>query len=329
VKIVCVGDLHAKPDNLDLVEASLRFAWSLEPDAVILLGDLLDTKEMIRGRCLLRYQQILSEAPCKHFIIPGNHDRFSAQPNEDHALELLQTESVTVVSSATVVRFKGSRLAFLPYNPPNQTRLDLSRLREQHPDPVHLLFAHADLSGFDYGNGHMCEDGISMAEVQGWLQNWCPWLVSGHFHKHQERAPVLYVGTPFSHDFGEANQTKFLSVFDTETGTFEHVKTPFRRHRTLVLDAADADTVRTTLLHRPDDLLRVTLTGPADAIRAVERLKGVRYEEDPVAEVSEAAAVQANDSPPVQFARWAKEIRNLDEETINLGSEILRDVLSN
>lgn len=329
MRIVCVGDLHARPDNLDLVEKAIRFAWEQSPDVVVLLGDLLDTKELIRGRCLLRYQEILGAAPCPHIVIPGNHDRFSAQPNDDHALSLLRSKKVRVVDGPAVLDVDGIKLGFLPYNPPNQTRLDLSRLREQNPDPIRAIFAHADLSGFDYGNGHICEEGMTTQEVEGWLKGWCPRFISGHFHRHQENGPILYVGTPFSHDFGEANQAKFLTVYDTEQDRFQHVETPFRRHRTLKIDAQDSSVVQTLLSERPTDLLRVVLTGSLDAVRGVERLKGVRYEEDPIVEVSEASAVQATDAPPVQFARWAREIRNLDEDTIHLGEEILRDVLSN
>lgn len=54
MRLTVVGDPHAKPNNLDKITQLFDHIEELG-NTCIILGDLLDTKELVRGRCLNHY----------------------------------------------------------------------------------------------------------------------------------------------------------------------------------------------------------------------------------------------------------------------------------
>lgn len=328
-KLCFVGDLHAKRDNLDLVRQSIEFAWAQKPDAVVLLGDLLDTKEVIHGSCIMNYLNILEKTTIPHFIIPGNHDRFNAQPNADHVLGLLTMAGshVNVINSPSAIDFDGVSVGFLPYNPPIQLRLDISALKESHPGKLACIVAHADLTGYDYGNGHVCTDGIDGSELSMWLKDWAPLFISGHFHKHQHVNNVCYVGTPFSHSFGETDQTKYISILDTKTGILDHIQTPFRQHVTITTsvenwqsDLANAN---------PECIKRLVITGTPAELSALPKAMPANVKiilSPKTLEATSTSGILETKTREAQFIEWATNSEKLDQETLTLALEILKNV---
>ena len=46
-------------------------------------------------------------------------------------------------------------------------------------------------------------------------------FIVGHYHKFQKNENILYLGTPYSHSFGEANQKKYILIVDQDLDFIE------------------------------------------------------------------------------------------------------------
>lgn len=307
-----VGDPHIKPGNLettaqlfDLVEGMGR--------PVIWLGDMLDTKEVVRSRCLNVLYRYLKGSDLQHTILVGNHDWHNLEC-KDHALEpLKELENATIVDKPLII----NEMLLLPYiHSPKEFKETVAKYARRVVSTV--LIMHQGVNGFDFGNGFIEENGVDMGDLPKFGT-----IISGHFHKYQKKGNLTYVGTPFSHSFGESNQDKYIMLFNTEGHKQELIETPFPKHITLEMDA---------IWMTPDKIkegnhYRVVLTGPVGDIEAFDKSKfpGVKFIERPEEEATSTALISETASNEEKFVTWAKEVRKLDKETIELGLEIMGD----
>lgn len=306
MKYSLVGDPHAKPSNLEKINRLFDMVEDLG-NPVIILGDLLDTKEVVRGKCLNTYLRRLKGSQLHFTILVGNHDWHNLEC-EEHSLEALKSlPNVTVVDTPVHT----PKVSFLPYIH------DVEKLRSELNDcSGKVVFCHADIFGFDYGNGLISDGGLQATELSRTKR-----VISGHYHKYQVLGNITYLGTPFSHSFGESNQDKFIGVYDTGTDKLELLPTPFPRHTTQEIDCAKQ------LDHTFNDIdhQRVILRGTQEEIDRVMRQDHVKYIEQPTSLVR-AATIDESASPEVQFAKWARDIKGYSDEILNLGLEVLADV---
>src|SRR6185436_20099964 len=158
----------------------------------IWLGDLLDTKEVIRGKCL------------------------------NTAVEYFRTSKLSHNVLVVDKPFNFQNIVMVPYI---HDKTKLKTILTQFENTEVTLIGHLELSNFDFGNGHVCTNGLSFSDVAGFKR-----VISGHFHKYQTKGNLTYLGTPFSHSFGEANQTKYLATYDSVTDVLDIFETPFHRH---------------------------------------------------------------------------------------------------
>ena len=314
-KFTVIGDPHAKPNNLDRITQLFDMIEKLGNPCII-LGDLLDTKELIRGKCLNHYFRRLSQSNLEFIILVGNHDWFNLEC-QDHSLETLAVlPNVTIVD--TPMTLHGCH--FWPYMP-EHVPAGFDKL-ERLP-----VFCHIDSPGFDYGNGHVSDHGADYQTLRHF-----PRVISGHYHKYQEKEFFTYLGTPFSHSFGESNQTKYIGIFDTETHELELIETDFPKHLTLEINvdevAPDALDLQLTL---PDiNQVRVVLSGSQKAMDAwsLAEHPNIKWLTKPTREISKAV-IDETFTPEKQFLVWAKEVANLDPSVVELGLEVLLNVSKN
>jgi DNA repair exonuclease SbcCD nuclease subunit len=310
-----VGDPHLKNNNLDIAEELFALVES-KGLTTIWLGDMLDTKELIRGKCMNALISYFKRSRLQHFVLVGNHDWFNldCQAHSLESLKLLQ--NVVVVDAPTRL----DEMTLVPYiHDQNKLREILGRA---HAGTV--LIGHLDVAGHDYGNGHLSKNGLKLEELSKFRA-----VISGHFHKFQQSSNLTYLGTPFTHSFGEANQHKYLATFDAERCALEFEETPFRKHLSIEIDCNQSDQ-RDWEAANNATLWRVILTGSQENINAFDRSRLAHLD---VKWVTRPSDFQTNDvqidetvSNEVQFQKWAKDVRGLDEATITLGSQILESV---
>jgi DNA repair exonuclease SbcCD nuclease subunit len=261
----------------------------------------------------------------------GNHDWFNLECRE-HALE-----SLKLLPNVTVVDQPGSFVNMPFFMVPYIHDKTVLRKILECSLPNMVLIAHLDVTGYDYGNGHVSETGIQLDELKKFRR-----VISGHFHKFQDTNDFFtYIGTPFSHSFGESNQRKYIGIYDATTDELTLEETPFRRHVTVEFNCDSMDEEKGHMLVDSTDptwmkhYYRFILTGKKENIDRFPRhlyeqggsggklnIKWITRPSD-----VDAGEVKIDDtlSNESQFFQWSK-IKGLDYPTIQLGREILEAV---
>ena len=231
LKCLVVGDNHFEPSNLFDVDAFLvqieTAARRLEPDFIVLLGDLLHQHERahmdahIRAVKLLK---VLSKYALTFFLI-GNHDR---RNNSDfqtshHFFTGIELPNLIIVEKA--IKYKVTSLKngaegnflFVPYVAPGRLyeALDTIDLQEAGEDTwrspvIDAIFCHQEFQGVQMGP-------IKSVVGDHWDVSW-PLVISGHIHEYQLLQPnLLYPGTPLQHTFTEKpDKAVTLCEFNTQ-----------------------------------------------------------------------------------------------------------------
>ncbi len=334
MKYTVIGDPHITPKNIDKANELFDLVESMNRP-VIWLGDFLDTKEVIRGNCLNLLYNRLKSSKLRHIIIVGNHDWFNLEC-QDHSLEVLkELENVMIIDKPEWYQ----DMWFMPYmHDKAKIKDELKKIieydTEEFPkDPEPILIGHFDISSFDYGNGFLCEDGLDVKDFKDFHL-----VVSGHFHKYQQKQNVIYLGTPFSHSFGETDQKKFIGILDSETKELTVEESCFPQHRTVTIEYGDHNKISgiehakiLTFEDHPNDYWRVILSGPQDRIKemreCVERsAEGIDLKiiEKPTDIDDNSIVIEETMNNSTQFEKWATEIAKIDPEIIKLGMEYLR-----
>ena len=290
-------------------------------------GDMLDTKELIRGKCMNSLLSYFAQSKLQHVILVGNHDYFNLEC-EEHSLEPLKLLSnVHVIDEPTVL----NDMVFVPYIHDQEK---LRNVLREYANPNRVLFAHLELTDFDFGNGYLCTKGLSLADVSGYKR-----VVSGHFHKYQTKGNLTYIGTPFSHSFGEANQEKYLGMYDTETDELRLAETEFPKHVSIEFNC---DLLNENNEHwiipvdKPGwqrNHYRVILTGTQVNIYRFTRYMydevgthgklNIKWVTRPSDHMENQITIEDTVSNERQFTKWASEVRKMDDETIQLGLQIM------
>jgi len=318
-----IGDPHITPKSLDKGEVLFNTVENLGRHCVW-LGDLLDTKEVIRGKCLNAFYDYFSRSKLQHIIIVGNHDWFNLEC-KDHSLKALAAlPNVTIID--TVRSHPTLPFVFFPYIH------DKAKLKEElnaieNPQDK-IIVGHFEVSGFDFGNGHLCEDGIITHDDFKQFKR----VISGHFHKLQQTGNFTYLGTPFSHSFGEANQDKVLGTYCLSDDTLTLTPTSFPRHLSIKIDLSKKGAekkLQEFLAGNESNINRVQLYGTTEDVIKFDKSKYpevTKWEDKSETKIDAKTNLDESLDNKTQFQEWGKNIKQLDKDTIKLGLEILEAV---
>lgn len=292
----------------------------------IWLGDMLDTKEVIRGKCFNLLLNYFLNSKLNHIVLVGNHDYFNLDC-EGHALDTLKLlPNVQIVDKPTLI----NHMLFIPY------MHDLNKLRavlDEYRSPERVLVGHLEVSEFDFGNGYVCTSGITLKDLAGYKR-----VISGHFHKYQESGNLTFLGTPFSHSFGETDQAKYLGIYDTEKDKLILEETPFPKHITKEFNCDLLDENCNHALFAPEpgyeqNFYRIVLTGSQANIDRFPRFMydeggtegklNIKWITRPSDHIENQITIEDTLSNEAQFNKWATSVRKMDPETLKLGLSIL------
>lgn len=307
--LTIVGDIHCKPDNLNKVNTLFDLVEELGNDAV-LLGDVLDTKELVRSKCFNLIYSRLEASKLNWVVLVGNHD-FHDISCTTHSLEPLKSlPNVTVVDQPMFLDGFG----FMPYyHDPRKFYKDLATVAV-----ANVVFVHQGINGFDYGNGYREQNGVEAKLLRGIR----PLIISGHFHTYQRDARIVYLGTPFTHAFGETGDKKYIAVLDPDTERLDLIETDFPRHVTTEVNADNDPIVALNDYHYN----RVILRGSKENVKEfAASFKSVNpnYKVIEMPDVAMQAKIDETVDNIVKFKKWAEDIKKLDPETIKRGLDIL------
>jgi len=323
--ITVIGDPHLKKSNLELMAQLTQKVEKLNYPS-IWLGDLLDQKSVIQGECLNFWMYYFSGSSLQHYILVGNHDYFNLK-SQEHSLQVLKDlPNVTVISGPRRLEVNQKNLDFIPY-----IHLDhnLKRTLKIVPKDA-TLFCHASITGFDYGTGMIHKGEVGLGGFKK-----CKRVISGHFHKHQQKGNLTYLGTPFSHSFGETDQEKFLGIYNVDTDHLELIPTGLPQHRTLTIDCDNPNSLPNQITHfkgfPAHDIWRVILTGNSENVNEVKLPKSILDQNPKIikrpSELREVAnSISETTTPHQQFQEWGSNVKELNADTLKLGLSILEEV---
>lgn len=223
MKIVLLSDLHLKVNQyrdiyLDDFEGIfyplINLTWAKEisnkenADAIFILGDVFDrpsNDHRIIGR-LYRTLKLLSQN-CQIFILLGNHDIQNLDGESYSTLETFEN-IVNIVTEPYIDH--SEKIILVPYNHKNYIYDILDGSFRDY-----ILFTHIGINGFEYTRGIPAtreEFNINM------FSNFSM-VFTGHFHHHNIRNNVYYLGSPWPVRVDELGSQKFIHVVDTNNPT--------------------------------------------------------------------------------------------------------------
>lgn len=225
-KIHLVGDLHLGIKNNAVEWLEIQKSFLLEdliekvdrdfdPDRDILIfeGDIFHSRESVNIRIQNESFAIFAQLAKKFkrgiYIILGNHDVYYKDKNTVNSVKSLSylSDNIHVFEKAEVISFNGlHNFLMLPWVD-DFTRL--AGIIEDYRDDAQYIICHADVKGLTLNKWAKVEHGIELSALSTFKK-----VFSGHIHIRQEKANLLYTGTPYQMDRGDRDNQKGHYVLD-------------------------------------------------------------------------------------------------------------------
>lgn len=262
MKILAIGDIHIKLDNLLEIQYFTDHLLSLislhSPDVLVLLGDILHTHERIHTNCLNQAADLFKKCSdlLPTYVLVGNHDYISNSQflTSEHWMNpFKEWHNLFIVDRVISLH----NIILCPYVPDGRLVEALDTLPDWRSASV--VFAHQTLDGVKMGPS-------IVSGVETWREEY-PLLCSGHIHDRQRPQPNLYyTGTPIPHAFGESND-KSVALFNDKN--FIEIPLDICSKQIIYLTVSQAYTFQHK--PRPHHYLRLTVKGLCEEVRAFRK----------------------------------------------------------
>lgn len=252
-KILIVGDPHVTPleipDVTALMDLVVDTAESEKVDAVLILGDLYNTHDIVNTRCIDFWKKHLSRIKGADLILlVGNHDQVTPTIRDPHALLSHEGYGYTIVDKPTVFEVKGVKFAALPYYyEPDEFIKEANGIFDES---LALLFCHQTFSGADKGMGFYDENAVDVNSIK------FKTIISGHIHTPMKVGKVWYPGAPRWRTVADAD-VKNRGIYIWENNKVKAIKTDTICTRIYKLEDRQEEPLEITLT--PEQLLKADL----------------------------------------------------------------------
>lgn len=226
---VILGDVHFTPSTLELATQAVKqaLAKAIELNVPLILnGDTLDSKAIMRAECVNRLIELLDESPVPIIINTGNHDLVNEKAKES-SLNFLTPYALVISEPLFIHEIKSW---VIPYQSSSEAMQDiLNRLPAGERLIIHQGVQTAYL-------GHYAQDKTSLPPEA--YENFR--VIASHYHRRQDikcgrpRKGAVglfsYLGNPYTLSFGETQDgPKGFSVL-MDDGLLEFVELKLRKH---------------------------------------------------------------------------------------------------
>jgi DNA repair exonuclease SbcCD nuclease subunit len=225
--IGCFSDIHLGlgQDSKNWHKIALDFAkWASKYyedkhiDEIIICGDIFHNRSEISVETLSVAKEFFDYF--KNFsavyILAGNHDSYYKENSLVNSIALLDGwNNIHIIDKTPLVLETNypKKLSLIPWG----TEID-------NMPKVDMMFGHFEISSFYMNSYKMCEHGMSSAN----LFNVAKYVVSGHFHKKDHRSydngEIIYVGSPYQQNFGDAHDQRGIYIIDLSNNNFEFIE---------------------------------------------------------------------------------------------------------
>jgi len=226
VKFLLTSDLHIKNGifvdiALDYLEHLREYIEENNIDYLFILGDVFEKSTRIHNEAfvpIFKSLHKLSGVIPLYFIL-GNHDIYSTN-RQDSIIETFRPFG-TVISGGKYGRNFESidttewlGIDFIPYTK-DVNVLGLEKSKNK------ILMTHLAIADFKFDNNYHVKETIAFKPE---LFSEYKYVFTGHFHNHQSKHNIVYIGSPYQISFGEEGQKKGFVVFDSLKEDWEFVE---------------------------------------------------------------------------------------------------------
>jgi DNA repair exonuclease SbcCD nuclease subunit len=232
MRILRIGDMHVKPNNLEESEKLMHFIndkiLEIQPDRVEILGDLYHTHAVIRLEVLEFWDGWLdvltSHENIEIVVLIGNHDmtgEYSADYSALHVFRHLarNRKNLKIVQNPRTEGIYG----YISYTHDRDTFYDICRGLAS--EGAKVLVCHQSFSTSKFESGTYDPEGFDTDPIPFDI------IISGHIHAHQECTAngkqVIHPGTPKWDSASDANQNKGIWLYHHDDLTGKITKTEF------------------------------------------------------------------------------------------------------
>lgn len=265
-KAVLISDIHFTVSTLELASSALRQAIAMAIQLnvpLVIAGDLLDSKAIIRGEVANRLLEIFKGHKTTVHLLVGNHDLLN-EKSKEHSLNFLGIYCAGLSVIDEYYYSKYLDLHFIPYQSSiNELKEILSKIPKQSTIIMHQGLATAYM-------GHYIQDKTSLPPeaFDGYR------VISGHYHRAQnikcgKTGLFSYIGSPYTTSFAESDDGHkgFQILFDD--GSLEQVKTNLRRH--IIMEMNFDESFINGRNIKLEDLLWLKVHGPKSELDKIDK----------------------------------------------------------
>lgn len=212
MKILITGDLHI-PFHLkndlffDIAENYLSHIYNNEEyDYFIDNGDTADKADKVISYHFKHFYQLYQNLNKKGNVIKllGNHDIIN---NSNDSVFKTWDKAINVVNHYDKIEFNNTIIHLLSYTKDIQDILNIVIDENKY----NLLITHLDINNFYLNEKMKSNDGFDKQVFDKF-----DLVISGHYHYQQKQNNILYIGSPYQHNFGEIDKQCYYCIFDTE-----------------------------------------------------------------------------------------------------------------
>ena len=194
-------------------------------DTIIHMGDAFDSRKSIDFVGLDWTRKVVLEPLSKYkvHLITGNHDVYFKNSNKVNSPELLLKDygNIKTYSEPTEVNIGGLNILLLPWiNSENQDK----SFKLIKNTKAKVVMGHLELQGFRVNKNLVMEEHGLEANLFSNFKK----VFSGHYHTRSDNGTVFYLGNPYEIYWGDVNDTRGFTIFDTETLEHFHIDNPYR-----------------------------------------------------------------------------------------------------
>jgi DNA repair exonuclease SbcCD ATPase subunit len=256
---IWISDVHLSIKNLTVSIQVLRESLELARNRnvpLVISGDLNDGKAIMRSEWVSALINLFDEfVDVKIYVLTGNHDMDNKNSNT-HSLEFLKPiRNVVIIDKPSVHYVSGHPFFCIPYCINTDAFKDA--LNQARANGITKVIAHQGVLGASIGDYLVDESSVSPEEFADF-----DIVLLGHYHKFQRNLNYIYCGSPFTTNFSEADQIKFIHEVDMDEPTgillLAHHETNVRRHVKYLIES-DEDLSK--IKNIPCSLAQVVIKG--------------------------------------------------------------------
>lgn len=257
---VAISDVHYTVSNLELCDKAFRLAIDKAAELNVPLidcGDITNDKAVLRGEVANRLIKTMNYATRKNvfvILLVGNHSLIN-EKGKEHVLNFLSGRALIVDCPQNLLLHD---FYLIPYQNTSEAFTDAL----QSIPKGSIVVCHQGVKGAFMGDYVQDKTNVDPNLLKDWR------IFSGHYHRHQTIGTLTYIGSPFTHTFGEANDGPKGFIVVNEDGSFTREILDLRKH--IILEGT-TDKFSFSFPYSPDDLLWVKLRGPESELKKVKK----------------------------------------------------------